>query len=331
MVSLVILNYNSEKLLKTCLDSVLALDFPRKEVIFIDNASSDASVAYVLKHYTDVRVIANKENSGYAGGANQAVEVSSGEFVMILNPDIVFESDYLKILVERLREDSKIGAIIGKLRKFDFAVHKKTNLMDSAGLLMYRNRRCVDRGQGEEDNGQYDKPEEVFGVTGACPLYRRAALEGCKIHAGFGRASEFEYFDNDFFMYKEDVDLSWRMGLFGWKSFYEPAALAYHGRGTGVIHRAGLWDVAKNRSSLSRFQKYYSYKNERLMRVKNELWGSALRDFFPILWKEVLMFGWMSLREPFLWKSFFHFLRQLPGAVRKRREIMRLRVLKLPG
>ncbi|MBI2638519.1 glycosyltransferase family 2 protein [Candidatus Peregrinibacteria bacterium] len=315
MLSCVIINFNGEKLLKTCLDSLLRLDFDDKEIIFLDNASSDGSVEFVVRHYPAVRVFANKDNSGYAGGANQAVKVSNGDFVLIMNPDIVFEPDYLKILVKQLEKDRRIGAIIGKLRKYDFERGKKTNFIDSAGLLMYRNRRCVDRGQGEEDYGQFDRNEEVFGITGACPLYRRAALEDCKISG--------EYFDGDFFMYKEDVDIAWRMRLFGWKCFYESRAVAYHGRGTGVVDRETLWSVAKNRKSLSRFQKYYSYKNERLMRVKNELWDGVRRDFMPILWKEILMFGWMIFREPFLWKSFGKFLLQLPAALRKRREIMR--------
>ena len=283
----------------------------------LDNASSDDSVELVLQHFPEVRVVANKENSGYTGAANQAVAISKGDAILIMNPDIIFEPDYLKVLVARLARDKKIGAIIGKLRKYDFAHEEKTKIIDSAGLLMMRSRRCVDRGQGEEDHGQYDAPEEVFGVTGACPLYRRTALEDCKIRG--------EYFDRDFFMYKEDVDLSWRLGLFGWKCFYEPKALAYHGRGTGAIERAGVLSVAKARGKLSRFQKYYSYKNERLMRVKNETWKGFARDFFPIVWKEILMTGWMIFREPYLLKSLGKFFMQLPGAVRKRREIMKRR------
>lgn len=321
MISIVVINFNSVRLLERCFNSVFGLDFADKEIIFIDNASADDSVKFVMKNYPAVRVIANTENLGYAGAANQAVSQSSGEFILIMNPDILFEPDYLKILIKRLHADLKIAAIIGKLRQFDFAYGKKTNVIDSAGLLMHRNRRCVDRGQGEEDRGQYNEAAEVFGVTGACPLYRRKALEDCRIGRGDGGGGEI--FDNDFFMYKEDVDISWRLGLFGWKCFYEPAAVVYHGRGTGVVKRAGFFDVARNRSGLSKMQRYYSYKNERLMRVKNETWRGFMRDFFSIVWKEILMFGWMALREPFLWKAFFHFLRQLPGALKKRKEIIR--------
>lgn len=319
VVSLAIINYNGEKLLKECLDSIFALDYKEIEVIFIDNASTDGSVKFTAAHYPKVKILANKNNSGYAGGANQAVEVSNGEFLMLLNPDIVFEKDYLKILVRRLKEDEKIGAIIGKLRKYDFAkagqAAAKTKLIDSAGLAIYRNRRCVDRGQGEEDLGQFDLAQEVFGVTGACPLYRKKALLDCRVRG--------EIFDNSFFMYKEDVDISWRLRLFGWKCSYEPAALTYHGRGTGVFNRSTALEVARNRSGLSKFQRYFSYKNERLMRVKNEMWANVAHDILPIIWKEILMFGWAILREQFLFKSFGKFLLQLPCALLKRREIMK--------
>lgn len=315
MISCVILNYNGEKLLRTCLDSVLRLKYAHKEIIFLDNASTDGSVNFVFHNYPQVKLIANEKNSGYAGGANQAVEVAKGDFVMVLNPDIVFEPDYLDILRVRLGKDAKIGGIIGKLKKYDFNKNEKTELIDSAGLLMFKNRRCVDRGQGERDSGQYDKPEEVFGITGAAPLYRKKALEDIKIDG--------EYFDSSFFMYKEDVDISWRLLLRGWKCFYEPKAVAYHGRGTGVFNRSGVLDVARNRSSLSKFQKTLSYKNERLMRAKNDLTGNIARNFFQIMWKEILMTGWILLREQFLIGAFFKFLRQIPDALKKRRKIMK--------
>ena len=314
MISLVIINYNSEKLLKTCLDSIRALTYADREVIFIDNASADWSVEYVRAHYPEVRIIANYENLGYAGGANQAVRKSKGEFVVILNPDIVFEPDYFDVLVERMERDKKIGAIIGKLRKFDFAKGEKTNVIDSAGLLMYKSRRCVDRGQGEKDRRQYDVAEEVFGITGAVPMYRHAALEDISVNG--------ECFDESFFMYKEDVDISWRLRLAGWKCFYEPRARAYHGRGTGAVNRATMVDVARARGGLSRFQKHYSYKNERLMRAKNELSLNVAHDFVHIAWREMLMTGWMCVREPYLFKSFFVFLKQFPGALTKRHAIM---------
>lgn len=323
MVSCVVINYNGKAFLQTCLESLAALEYVDKEIIIIDNNSTDDSVDFLKKHFPKVRLIANSVNSGYAGAANQAIDVSSGEYIMILNPDIVFEPEYLSILVERLVGDDEIGAIIGKLRRFDFVNRKKTMTIDSAGLQMYKNRRCVDRGQGEKDVGQYDSAEEVFGITGACPLYRRSALEACRIGG--------EIFDESFFMYKEDVDISWRLNMLGWICFYEPAAIAYHVRGTGVLVRNSMADVAKNRSGLSAFQKFHSYKNERLMRVKNDRWSDVLRDFHHIAWKELLMTGWMTLREPYLWKSLVHFFRKLPHALKKRGELLvKMKALQKP-
>lgn len=291
------------------------MDWPKKEVLFVDNLSTDNSVEFVAKNFPQVRIIKNKKNEGYARGANIGIAESKGDFIFIINPDIVFEPDYLKRLMKRLNEDNKIGAIIGKLRKFDFERTEKTNVIDSAGLVMYKNRRCVDRGQGAVDVGQFDSPEEVFGITGACPLYRKKALDDCKING--------EVFDGDFFMYKEDVDLSWRMRLFGWKCFYEPSAVAYHCRGTGVVLREKFLEVAANRKNLSKFQKFFSYKNERLMRVKNDLAANVRANFINIFWKEILMTGWMIFREPYLWKALFEFIWQLPGAMKKRKEILK--------
>lgn len=314
-VSIVAINYNGKKFLPRFMQSLGELKDVKTETIFIDNDSHDDSVEYVAKHFPHVRVIKNKVNNGYAGAADQGVKESKGEYVMIVNPDIVFEPDYLAVLVKKLEEDRKIGAIIGKLRRYDFEKDKKTSVIDSAGLLMYKNRRCVDRGQAQEDHGQYDRAEEVFGITGACPLYRRSALDDIEIHG--------EIFDTGFFMYKEDVDVSWRLRLFGWTCFYEPAAVAYHGRGTGIFDRAGAVKVAQNRKNLSPFQKHYSFINERVMRMKNELPLHMLADAFHIIGKELLMVGWMTIREPYLWKSMIQLWKKIPHAMKWRREIMK--------
>lgn len=315
MISCVIINFNGKKYLKSCLDSLLAADFPDEEIIMLDNASSDGSAEHVMEYFPRVRFVVNRENLGYAAAANQGIRLTQAPLVMVMNPDVVLEPDYLKILAARLKQDAKIGAIGGKLKQFDFERGKKTDVVDSTGLWMMKNRRCVDRGQGERDRGQYDRAEEVFGITGACPLYRRTALEDCKIGG--------EYFDESFFMYKEDVDLSWRMRLFGWKCFYESGAVAWHGRGTAAVERRTLAQMARGRNSLPRFIKVLSYRNERLMRVKNDFWSLMARHAPWILAKEAAVFLWAAFREPYLLKALAQFLFRLPSAFKKRRAIMR--------
>ena len=157
------------------------------------------------------------------------------------------------------------------------------------------------------------------------PVYRREALEDIKLPLSSNSdhsQKRFEYLDEDFFMYKEDIDLSWRLRLCGWKCYYYPKAVCYHGRGTGVLKRFTHLEVYKGRRHLSRFQKYYAYKNQRLMQVKNELWSNLGRAFFWIFGKEILIFFYILIREPYLLKALFHFLKQLPSALRKRKLIM---------
>jgi GT2 family glycosyltransferase len=313
-VSIIIINYNTRHLLKTCIESLLAQSCRDLEIIFIDNYSIDQSCRYVRENFPALTAVCNGKNLGYAAAANQGIGMSKGEYVMIINPDIIFEPDYVEKCVAKMKEDSQIAAICGKIYKYDFAENKKTDVIDTVGLFCFRNRRVIDEGQGVKDTGQFNEPHEVFGVSGACPLYRRSALEDAKVFE--------EYLDADFFMYKEDVDLSWRLRIFGWKCFYLPSAVGYHGRGTGALKRFSHVEVMKNRAGLSRFTKYYSYKNQRLMQIKNEFARGFLHDFFPIIWKEILIKGYIVFREPYLFKALFQMLSQTPRALKKRKYIM---------
>jgi GT2 family glycosyltransferase len=325
LLSIILIGYNSKRFLKHCLDGVMAQTFKQVETIFIDNDSHDDSVEFVTKKYPKVKVIANPVNTGYVGAANQGIKLSKAKYVMILNPDLIMTPTYLKHAIAKMEKDKKIGVITGKVLKYDFEKDKPTTKIDTTGLYCYRNRRVIDRGQGMDDTGQYDQAEEVFGISGAVPIYRREALEDTKLPTfmkGGHLNDGFEYLDEDFFMYKEDIDLSWRLRLRGWKCYYDPKALAHHGRGTGVLKRFSHWEVYKGRKNLSRFAKFYAYKNQRLMQIKNEQWGNVIRDFFPIVFKETLIFGYILVREPHLFKAVFKFFQQLPHALKKRKLIM---------
>jgi len=315
LVSLVIISYNTKDLLKSCMDTLNAQTYPNKEIIFIDNSSSDGSCAFIQENYPDVLAVCNRDNLGYAGGANQGIKISKGDYVMTLNADIKFETDYLEKCVQKMEEDREIGAIAGKLYKYNFKNDHKTNYIDTVGLFSFKNRRVIDDGQGLLDKGQFNEEKEVFGISGACPLYRRKALEDVKIFD--------EYFDNDFFMYKEDVDISWRLRLRGWKCYYYPKAVAHHGRGTGALKRFTHVEVLKNRSKLNKFQKYHSYKNQRLMQMKNEYCMGFFKNFFPIVWKEILITGYAIFREPYLIKAMFQTLTLMPKMCKKRKIILK--------
>lgn len=314
-VTIVIINYNGLKYLSSCLKSLIKLDYPQKEIIFIDNNSTDESVAFVQKEFPRVIIFANKDNKGYTGAANQGIKAASGRYVMLMNPDIIFEPDYLSKVVRKMETDHRIGAIIGKLFRYDFDHHRKTEYIDSLGLYCFRNRRIIDRGQGQKDKPLFDISKEVFGISGACPLYRMYALNDIAVNN--------EIFDEDFFMYKEDIDISWRLRLRGWKCYYLAEAIANHGRGTGILKEFTHSAVLESRRHLSPFQKFHAYKNQRLMQIKNEIPLNFLHDALPILAKELLILGYITLREPKLFKSIFAIFKKLPVMLKKRRVIMK--------
>lgn len=321
-VVVVIVHYNTPGYLSTCMTSLLEQTYRNLEIVFIDNNSPDKEGLELMHKHFDmneqVRIIANTENKGYAKAANQGIRIAlsrGAKYVSIANPDIVFTPDYFEKVIGRMSRDPKIASITGKIYLYDFANNKPTDVIDSTGFFAYRNRRIVDAGQGMIDNGQFDKEKEVFGVSGACPLYRVEALEDVKILD--------EYFDEDFFMYKEDVDLSWRMLLYGWKSLFYPHAFAYHGRGTSGALRITTKQILENRKRLSRMQKKLSFRNQLLMQEKNELWSNFFHDFAPIMLVKILMPFYITFVEPYLWLAYFQYLKLLPRIWKKRSIIMK--------
>lgn len=320
-IAVVLINFNGTQFFPRSLDSILA---QKQDLSFtiIDNVSTDSSVEYFKKNFPQIELIENKHNNGYAGAANQAYEIAkkkNAKYLMIINPDIVLPPDYIQKALTICESDPKIAAFTGKVLRYDFDTNQPTEYIDSVGLHCYRNRRIVDYGQGQKDHGQFDEPREVFGVSGSCPIYRLEALSSVAIP----RKNTYEIFDEDFFMYKEDVDISWRLSFFGWKNFYHPDVVGYHGRGTGILQEHDHVSVFKNRRNASSLAKYHAYKNQRLMMIKNEQPLQFLKDFPHILFKEILITGYIIFREPRLIKAFFHLLRQIPNAIRKRRYISR--------
>lgn len=322
-LSIILIHYNALEYLKKCLNSLFEQTYKNFEIYVIDNNSADKNsldfLQTFLKQHENLRFIENPENTGYARAANQGIRLALSEakkpdYLAVTNPDIIFTKDYFKKVVERAEKDPRIAAITGKIYKYDFDRDKPTNVIDTVGLFAYKSRRIIDDGQGLIDQGQFDAESEVFGISGACPVYLREALEDVKIFD--------EYFDEDFFMYKEDVDLCWRFLLYGWKNFYYPKAVAYHGRGTGVYRRFFNKEILKNRSKLNKFQKKYSFKNQYLMEVKNEILSNFFSHFPSIIFRKLAMFFYITFREPFLWLSFFSFIKQLPKALKKRKIIM---------
>jgi len=279
-LAVVVIGYNNKEFLPTCFDSIKKQTiFKDLDVIYIDNISHDDSPELVYKKYPFVRVFQNHFNFGYAGGANQGIDLSGAPFVNIINPDIILEPNYYERILETMEQDPEIAAASGKLLQYDFSRKKKTKIIDTTGLVFHASTRTTDRGQGEPDEHQYDQITEVWGVSGACPIYRRTALDKIKVNG--------EAFDVSFFMYKEDVDLAWRLNKAGYQAAYVPKAIAYHGRGTGITTRHGLRALLESRKTLSHFQKYYSFRNHQKMLRKNLTFRDFIRHPLAITTYEI--------------------------------------------
>lgn len=329
-ISIAIINYNTCELLVEALKSLEKQDCKNMEIVVVDQASTDDSVKKARKLFPKIRVIEN-ENTGYAGGANKAYDETDGDYLIIMNPDVTLGKNYISVLIKEMEKGKKIGAITGKILKTLPENPQKnfTPIIDTTGLLAFKNRRVVDRGQGMPDSGQFEKQEEVFGVSGCLALYRRRALTDIVLptNAKYAKNSR-EVWDYDFFMYKEDIDVSWRLNLRGWKCVYTPKAIAYHRRGTAVLKRYSNLDVIKHRESVPKLARYHSYKNQRLMQIKNEISRDMFKDFFTLFFREILTTGYIFLREPATFKAFFHLLRQLRSALKKRTYIQKNRKVK---
>jgi GT2 family glycosyltransferase len=291
-VSILITTYNSEKFLKTCLESALQQDCPDLEIIIVDNASSDGSRAILerferecrRKSETRVRVIYNDTNHGFAVGQNQAIADAWGDWLFSLNPDVILKPNFLSTLLTAAgqwaatRSGERIGALCGKLLRWKpNASDERSDTIDSTGIYFRRNLRHLDRGSDELDRGQYKRRDYVIGATGAAALYRRTMVEDISVGG--------EFFDEDFFAYREDADLAWRAQLMGWSCLYVPEAVAWHVRRVTPERFRQLPDEINR----------HSIKNRFLMRAKNISAGLYLRLLIPVTARDLLIFGYCVL------------------------------------
>ncbi len=306
-VAITIVTYNSGLYIKSCLESVLAQTYRPVRVVVVDNASTDSTIQ-VLRGFGDtdlVRIILNGENAGFAAGQNQAIVAARPfDWVLTLNPDVRLTPDFLAALLAEV-PDENIGSLCGKLLSAlpNFAASSE-RILDSTGIYFTPELRHLDRGNRTPDRGQYGTPEYVVGGTGAACLYRRLMIDDISISG--------EFFDADFFAYREDADVAWRAQLLGWKCLYVPAAVADHVRTV----------TPEKRRSLPPVINMHSVKNRWLMRIKNVTPALYRRYWLPITVRDMVVIGGCLLREWSSLPAFVLVLRLWRRTWAKRREIM---------
>jgi GT2 family glycosyltransferase len=311
-VSVIVVIYNSKKWIKLVFDAIFAQTHKDLEVIAVISGNDDGSTEFLKSNYPQVKILDPNRNLGFSGANNLGIRESSGEFIQLVNPDLILEPTYIENIL-KVFENPKVAAATGKLLRYYLENNTKTNIIDSTGINLSSSGRARDRGQLEIDGVRYNSTEEVFGASGAGPMYRKTALEEVKF--------EQEYLDEDFFAYWEDVDLSWRLRNNNYVIMYVHNAVAYHGRTAGQSE-GGYFHVLKfiqHHKKLSPQILRWNYKNHILMYVKN-----AKHLWHPAFWlREIAMFGYILVFETSTLKVIPELFRQLPRIWEKRKWIYR--------
>jgi len=211
LISIVIPHFNGKHHLNDCLTSLRNQLFTNFEAILVDNGSTDGSQEYLREQYPEVQLIELRENRGFTGACNAGYEASCGDIIILLNNDTETDPNWLQAIVDGFERQPRAGSIASKVLLFD-----RREIFHTAGDFYSVDGLPGNRGVWQEDVGQYDQEEAVFGACGGAAAYRRQMLD------------EVGFLDDDFFFSCEDVDLAWRAHLSGWEVMYEPTAVVYH-------------------------------------------------------------------------------------------------------
>jgi GT2 family glycosyltransferase len=237
LASLILVNWNGAQHLPVCFTALRQQTFRDVEIILVDNASHDNSVELLARDFPEVKVVALKDNRGFAGGSNVGIRAAQGEFIILLNVDTEVDAHWLEEVLAAFERHPEAGSVASKMKLFD-----QRDKFHTTGDFYRLEGIPGNRGVWEVDRGQYDREEYVFSACGGSAAYRRSMLD------------QIGLLDEDFFFSCEDVDLGWRAQLAGWRCVYAPKAVVYHklkatgGGATASFYdgRNFLWLIAKN-------------------------------------------------------------------------------------
>ena len=221
-----------------CLASLEQQTHLPSEIIVVDNGSTDGSLSWLAANYPGVRVVRLAENRGFAAGCNAGIAAASGSLIALLNNDAVADPRWLESLIAVAEGRPDVGMVASKM-----VLRHQPTVVDSTGICLDVTGVAWDRRVGQSADTE-DHLEEIFGPCAGAALYRR------ELFADVGG------FDEDFFMYLEDVDLAWRARLAGWRCVYAPAAIVHHEHSASAgedspfqlfhLARNHVWTLVKN-------------------------------------------------------------------------------------
>lgn len=324
--------WNGAKYLPYLFDSLRKQIYQNWELQILDNNSTDNTVEIIEKEIANfpvpVKFFKEKENHGFAKGHNILFKENESEYFLLLNQDMYLENIVLEKMVDFLDKNSAVAAVSPRLMRWDFAKMGEglnntfSSQVDALGLKVFRNRRVIEQYTGEnweEIKSKFGVNDilEVFGVSGAFPMYRREAIKNVLFSDG-------QMLDESYHSYKEDVDLAWRLRLSGNSSFITLNTVAYHDRaGAGPKEKSDL-AAMQNKKKHSPWVKYYSYRNHLMTLYKNENSDNFWLDFIFIAWYELKKLVYFIIFDPKVlkgWKDIWLMKKDLKN---KRQEIKKI-------
>lgn len=295
-VYIVVANWNGADLLPECLESLKKQSI-KAEIIVVDNGSTDNSVKLIRSNFPEVILLQNTKNLGFTGGVNTGIKYAlehDADAIALFNNDAVAKKTWLEELCKKM--DKNTGIVTCKLMQSD----KKH--FDSTGDYYTTWGIPFPRGRNQLDKGQYDKPEKAAGASGGASLYSAPMLK------------EIGIFDQKFFAYYEDVDISLRAQFAGWGIVYQPTSIAYH-------------HIGGTSSKMGDFTRYHSIKNFLILYTKD----MPARLYWKYLPNFLYQFSRTTARsfidlKPHVWlRSILMFLVLLPSILIDRYKIQKNR------
>ena len=296
LVSVIIVNWNGRKFLPECLESLGQQVYRRFSITIVDNGSNDGSIDFVIRNYPEVKTIALPKNLGFSVANNIALKTVHTEYVALLNNDAAPDPLWLKNLLEALERDSEAGFAASKMLYYD-----DPEIIDRAGDSYTRAGAGLLRGRAEPVNS-YNKQEWIFGACAGAALYRTLML------------NDIGFFDEDFFLLYEDVDLSFRAQLKGYKCLYVPEAVVYHKASSSIVYDSPM-------------SVYYSHRNLEWVYIKNMPAGLILETIFAHIIYDIAAFFFFAAKGRIkeFTKAKWDAVKGFKKVLQKRKEIQKSR------
>jgi len=292
-VSFIVVNYNGKRFLKDCISSICSQTYKDLEIIFVDNGSTDGSVEFVKTSFPEVILVELEKNLGFAGGNNRGLLRCSGDYVALVNNDVVLDDHWLEYALEALCSSRSVGMVSTRI------FVKGTGVIDSIGDRFTTAFTGTKVGEGCRGS-LFEKEIKVDGVCAAAALYRREMID------------EVGFFDEDLFLNYEDTDLNFRAWLRGWKCRYAGKAVAHHAVNATI-------------GTMSPTSVFYFSRNSLLVLVKNFPFRLIVRRMPQRLCYEFLAFFYYAVLNRRLF-SYLHgkidAVRMLPSMIRKRKKLI---------